>query len=86
MSLKGKERFKCAGTVDNESTKPGAGTTFYQIWTGRSRPRLEVASSCTESEPATSVENFVLRHSGLEREEMSKDISSLSALDFPHSG
>ena len=39
------------------------------------------------SEPATLVANFVLRHSGLERErEMSKDILTLSALALPHSG
>ena len=44
----------------------------------RSRPRLGVASFCTESEPAAPVVNFVLRHSGLEREEMTKDI-----LPFP---
>ena len=33
MSLKEKERFKCAGTVNIQSIKPGAGTTFYLIWT-----------------------------------------------------
>ena len=41
-----------------DGDKPGAraGATVYQVWAeypGRSRPRLEVASSCTESEPAT---------------------------------
>ena len=38
------------------------------------------------SEPATSVENFVLRHSGLERERDVERHSSLSALGFSHSG
>ena len=47
---------------------------------GRSRPRLETASSCPESEPAASVAHFVLRHSGLERG------SSLSALVVLQSG
>ena len=35
------------------------------------------------SEPATSVENVVLRHSGLERERMSKDIIPFPLSAFP---
>ena len=71
-NLQGHERREPSGDRDN---------VYGGL--GPSRPHLEVASSCTESEPTTSVVNFILRHSGLERGQDVERDSHLSALDLP---
>ena len=98
LSLKGKERsatfkhdevyhvgevLRVMDDEQNVRTRDDASTRFGRDVSGRSRPRLEIVSSCTESEPATSVVDFVSRHRGLERGGMSKDTLPFPLSAFP---